>query len=455
MQGAPFAGLLVVGLLLRSQALGLQGQTEFNPRQRQASGIGFSTVDADKGSQVVATDEQLADRNRCGGFIGARGAGQIGQGDRTVALVDAKVARGLEETKGVQGQVAAGAGDLALLGIECQGDADGIIARAGGHGQRLRRKVDQAVVAGRALHLQRELAALQGQAVDAGELHRAGFALQRHPAAHGCLRVVDVGFLAGQGQAQAQVGQTQADGLRRTPGHASKGAGDVGAQGEQIHVDAAAVAKLEAGVALGQMKAALGLQKTKGVELERAAGLGQFTVGAVKAEGERRAGARGHSHRLTHIVDDQGFVLHRGHGGGGPLLGEGELHGHRRGAGRDGDAGHIDTGMRTAKAEQQFLTVPELDRDAAAKGGLHRCLHGGDVRVGVQRGGGVPVPAQAEAGLGRVGGDLDALLLGHGRGTLRQVVGLDAGAHQARAGGADVADVLRRQCVAEIQRVGL
>ena len=428
-----------------------KGQANVHALDRQAQSIGLAAVDTGKARQAMSAKQQQVDIDGAGRFVGLGGR-DIGQGDGATAFFQPKVTRDLERAEHIDVEVACGTGQLTQGCVHRQSHAGGCHAGAGLHLQALGQVVNQAAIGGGTVDGDGQGVNRHGQSTHAAEAGGPHLRAQAAPVARRGPGVVDIGFFSGQNQTHIGLGDVQAHGAGGAPAHTGKGLGDVGTQREQVHLNGFFVAQGELGIALFDVKRALGLHKAKGVQGERPTGVGELTFGAVQAQGERGAcGAAGHTDRVGGVVDHQGAGLLRGH-----LLGVAHLGGLQggaqgRGLGHHRDRRHIQACQVAAKLQQQSLAVPEGDGDVTAPGGGDGRLNLGLTGRQGQAGGGLALVGQREAAVLGVGGEGNALHFGHCGVALGQVVRRGRGEGQTAGVGAEVGHVHTGQGPREAQ----
>ena len=106
----------------RAEFFGAQHNGKVHVAQAQAQCVGLAAIDAGKRIHAAGAYAQLLHGHRVFGFVLWR-ARQIGQGHSAVELFNGKAAGDLEEAHHVDGEVTAGAGQLALGAVHAQGQA--------------------------------------------------------------------------------------------------------------------------------------------------------------------------------------------------------------------------------------------------------------------------------------------------------------------------------------------
>ncbi len=308
LQAGELAGVGASRHLLVTQLFGHQGQAQVHALQRQTDAVSRPTVDAHEGIDSRGANGQQVHRQ----FGGCLSQGRVFRYDAVVqhhvrgAPFDGKAARGLEETKGVQAELASGAQQFAIDPVQAQIER---AVRAGGHADDgLAHAVGvigigQGVVHHRAtdhraaVDGQGQIAALQRQALDTHQCGAVRGGLQRGPAAGG------VAAVAHQRQRKVHRAQLQAQGVTFAAVQSGKGVQAGAPHHEQAHVGIGAVGQAHGAARIGHFKGqfTFELHKTKQVDRDKTRRLQQPTLGAVQAQGEC-AGRTGAHHEIRGTV---------------------------------------------------------------------------------------------------------------------------------------------------------
>ena len=276
--------------------VGNQRQAEVQPAKRQADLLGCAAIDTGKSRHIMAADGDqlrvLDDR-------------AVGQGDVLAALFKGKAARNAEEAEQVNVEVAGGLDDLAFAARH--GQAQGVTLTAGvnGHGRlalggaAVLEAVVNDLVVELACLVDADLQAgtLNGQVVNALEGHRIGGGLQAGPGA--CW----VGLAAEQGQTKISAGKLDANRVRAAAVDADKCIQSATAHGQRIHLHLLAVGQGHALAGFFQRQKALQRHKVEGVDVQVAAGAGQFTQAAITVQGNAAARPGEHVKLAQAVVD--------------------------------------------------------------------------------------------------------------------------------------------------------
>ena len=276
--------------------VGDQRQTKVQAAKRQADLVGCTAIDAGKSRHIMAADGDqlrvLDDRT-------------VRQANVLTALFKRKATRDAEEAKQVDVEVAGGLDDLALAARHGQAQSVTITAGVNAHGSLalggaavLEAVVNDLVVELAGL-IDTDLQARAGhcQTVNSLEGHRIGCRLQAGPGA--CC----VGLAAEHGQTEIGTGELNANSVRAAAVDANKCPQSATPHRQRSHLHLLAVGQGHTLAGLFQRQKPLQGHKVEGVDVQVAAGAGQFAQVTITVQGNAAARPGEHVELAQAVVD--------------------------------------------------------------------------------------------------------------------------------------------------------